>query len=127
ELRGALGENEAVVPESFLQQIEMSPQDAIGKKVTLTLERINSSPTEAEIQEAFMRGGEAAVQQLLSPETKEAEFTITGVTAASATSLAASSALFISNSSAKDLSEWLTEGTDNYQKYITATAQVDSS
>ena len=123
-LRQQLGDKDIVVPETFVTQLGKQPKDMIGKKITLHIVKNTTPPSDAEIQQAFMTGGAAAVEKIASPESKEVTFTVRAVSAKSSTSFTASSALFIAETSAKELAEYATKGTDQYQKYITATVRV---
>lgn len=113
-----------VIPESFAETLGKKPKDMIGKTVTLHVVKSKTPPSQEEIQTAFMTGGTGAVEALMQTETKDETFTIAAVSAKSSTSFSASAALFISDSAAKDLSDYITAGTDQYQKYITATVRV---
>jgi putative ABC transport system permease protein len=126
-LNNQLDTNDIVVPQSFVEQLNKSPSEMIGKKVTLRINKAVNPPSDDQIQSAFARGGSAAVEALVMPESKDEEFTIRAVSASSATSFTASSALFISDSAAKQLSDYITEGTSQYQKYITATVRADEN
>ena len=120
-----IGNQDIIVPESFSQTLGVkSPQDFIGKKVTLHLQKPAPTPTQEQIQQAFVGGGINAVQDLSKGETRDVTFTVRTVSAKSSTSFSASSGLFISENQARDLSEFLTKDTDQYQKYLSASAKV---
>jgi putative ABC transport system permease protein len=123
-LNTQLGSREVVVPQSFVEQIGKKPADMIGKTVTFRVNKATNPPSDADIQAAFAQGGSAAIEALVSPESKDETFTIRAVSATSSTSFTASAALFISDAAAKQLSDYITEGTSQYQKYITATVRV---
>lgn len=119
-----ISDNNIIVPESFLQTLGVNDATSmIGKKVTLHLEKPAPTPTEAQLQQA-LTGGVLALEALTAGESREVTFTVGAVSAKSTTSFSASSALFISENQAKALSEFLTKGTDQYQKYISATVKV---
>lgn len=114
-----------IIPESYLETLGVAnPKDFIGKRVTLHLTKAAPTPSDQEIQQAFVRGGTAAIQQLAKGEVRDVTFTVAAISAKSSTSFSASSGLFISENQARDLSEFLTKGTDQYQKYISASAKV---
>lgn len=119
-----IGDQDIVVPESFLEKLGVSAQDFIGKKVTLHLQKPAPTPSQQQIQEAFITGGLGAVQTLSRGETRDVTFTVRAISAKSTTSFSASNGLFISENQARDLSEFLTKDTDQYQKYISASAKV---
>lgn len=120
-----ISDNLVIVPETFLQTLGITdPAQIIGKKVTLHLEKPAPTPTAEQVQLAFLKGGAAAVEQFTKGEPRDVTFTVGAVSAKSTTSFSASSALFISENQARDLTEFLTKGTDQYQKYISATVRV---
>lgn len=123
-LNTQLGERDVVLPQSFVEQLGKKPAEMIGKAVTLRINKAANPPTDTEIQAAFASGGSAAVEALVRAESKDETFTIRAVSATSSTSFTASAALFISDAAAKELSNYITEGTSQYQKYITATVRV---
>lgn len=117
--------NDIIIPESFLNKLGIkNPAELIGKKVTLHLVKPGKEPTRAEIEQALLSGGLPALTQLAVAEEKDAIFTVRAVSAKSSTTFTASSALFLADSAAKELSDYVTEGTSQYQKYITATVRV---
>ncbi len=123
-----ISDTDIVVPESFLEKFDIKkPQNIIGKKITLHLVKPGKEPTKAEIQAALLNGGISALQQLARGESKDVVFTVRAVSAKSSTTFSASNGLFISDAKAKELSEYVTEGTRQYQKYLNASAKVSSS
>ncbi len=124
-LNTQLDDRDIVVPQSFVEQLKKKPSDMIGKTVTFRVNKASNPPNDGEIQAAFAAGGTAAVERLVTPESKDETFTIAAVSATSSTSFTASSALFISDAAAKDLSDYITEGTSQFQKYITATVRIN--
>lgn len=117
-------DGEIVVPEAFLKTLGVSNADSfIGKTVTLFLKK-NIQPSEEDIARALSTGGQAELEKLIQGETKNVSFKVGAVTKNSATSLSASSALFISENQARELSDFLTKGTPQYRSYVAATAIV---
>lgn len=121
-----LADDEMVIPESYLETINIdNPKDAVGKKVTITLERAGRVPAESEIAEAMASGGPTAVAKLAGSETKQYEFTIRAVT--KSPSMAVMETLStpqIPASTALDMYNFATKGTDYYGKYPAVTARV---
>lgn len=120
---------EAIVPESYAQTlidngVIKSAGELVGMQLTLTAAQVSASPTQEEIQAAFVSGGQAAVQALLQPETKEFTYEIRAVSSKSAEALTAVGSVQISPEAAREISEFTTEGTSQYQKYYGATAIV---
>lgn len=124
ELGTQIGADEVVIPESYVETLGGTSADMIGKSVTLHLVKTGREPTQAELQQAFMNGGTAAMQALFVQETKDVTLKIRAVSAKSSTSFSASAAVFISDKKAEELSNYLTEGTSNYKQYMSATAIV---
>ena len=124
ELGRQIGERDVVIPESFAETLGRKPSEMIGKTVTVRVQRAIVPPSDQEIQAAFLSGGATAVEKLVSAESRDEVFTISAVSAKSSTTFSASAALFISDFAAQELSNYITEGTDQYQKYITATVVV---
>lgn len=117
-------DDEIVVPEAFLATLGgKTPESYIGKKVTLHLVK-QTQPTQEQINQAFITGGQDSVKKLIEGEARDVVFTIGAVSKNSATSLSASSALFVSENQARDLSDFLTKDTPQYRNYVAATAIV---
>ena len=124
-----IADDAIIVPGSFVKTlvdkgIVKNEDELIGKKVTLTAAKSASAPSADQIAAAFATGGESAVQDLIKPELKPFTFTVVGVTRQSATALSSTSDMQISDNSARAISEYTTQGTTQYQKYIGATAIV---
>lgn len=122
-----LAGNDIVMPESFAETlVKMGAAkdiaDVLGKKITLTVAKPAQEPTEAQIQQALASGSAAAIQQLTRGETKEVMFTVSAITKQSSTALAAGTAMQLSSEQAKSIADYTTEGTNQYQKYTSATA-----
>ena len=114
-----------IMPESYLEKIgNPSAASMIGKSITLRIVKQAKQPTEAEIRSVLTREGPAALEKKFAPETRDVVVKIVAVSAKSSTALSTSSGLFISENKARELSEYLTKDTDQYQKFITATALV---
>lgn len=127
-LREQIKDDEIVVPEGFLKTIGVkNPADFVGKKVTLNLVKLGPTPTEEDINRIIATEGAAGLAKLAQGETTRETFTVRAVSKAAVTSLSASSALFISETRAKELSEFLTKGTKDYQRYIAVTAIAKES
>lgn len=124
ELGSQIGVDEAVIPESYVETLGEQPADMIGKTITLHLVKTGKQPTQAELQQAFITGGTSAVQELYVKETRDVMLKICAVSAKSSTSFSASAAIFISDKKAEELSDYLTQGTDGYKQYVSATAIV---
>lgn len=117
--------NEAIIPESYADKLGVKkPSKMIGKKIYITVSKPTTTPTEEQINKLVAAKGLDGLKELAKQETKVVEVVIRAVSKQSATSLTASLNMQISDSMARNLSEYTTKGTDSYQKYIVATAKV---
>lgn len=120
-----ISDNSIVIPRAYLETLGIqNANDYIGKKVTLYLHKPAPTLSEQEIQKAFSVGGTAAIQKLATGEQKASTFTVGAISEKSSTSFTTSSGVFIAENQARNLSNFLTEGTSQHQKYVTATAKV---
>ena len=124
-----LGDRDITIPEDYLETIGIaSPEDAIGKKVTMTLERSSRVPTEEEIAEAIATGDPELIASLSATETKLFEFTIRAVTSAPSMSVMESlSTPQIAASTALEMYNYITEGTSYADMFPAVTARVSES
>ena len=125
-LGAQIGDSDIVVPESYAKTFGLSVSQLLGKKLTITLERPASTPTQAEIQKILVTKGTAGLSDLTKGASKTVTYTVSAVAKASATSLQTESSLAISASQAKQLYDFMESGTDNYQHYNLATARAKS-
>lgn len=122
-LRTQIKDTEIALPEAYVKLLGFSSAaDAIGKTVTIHLER-NPSLTQEQVQAAAAQGA-SALEQLAKPELKDADYTVVAIVGKSATALTATSNVQVSDAEAKKLSEFSTVGTSSYHKYTIATASV---
>lgn len=124
-----IGDNEAVVPEAFVDTLVQAGvikdgQQLVGSKVTLTAAQATVTPTSEQITAAFATGGQAAVEALVQPKTQTFSYTIRAVSKKASAALSGTTAVQISPSAARAISEFTTNGTANYQKYLGVTALV---
>lgn len=123
-----LKDGDIVVPDSYLKTLNISdPNSIIGKTVSITVTRTTNTPTAAQITAALQSGGIAAVETLTQPQVKTFAYTVRAVTKQSSTALNATTSLLVAPSSAQALSDYTTEGTSGYHKYLAATAIVKSN
>lgn len=122
-LRTTIKDDEIAIPESYVSLLGFgSAADAVGQTVTLHLER-TSNATPEEIQAAIATGPEA-VAQLGTAQVRDVPLKIVAVVGRSATSLTAATGVQVSDTTAKELSDFSTQGTPVFQKYTIATASV---
>jgi hypothetical protein len=119
-----IGKRDIIIPESYVETLGKKPSDMLGKTITIRVQRAIVPPSSDEIQAAFLRGGASEAAKLVERESRDEVFTISAVSARSSTTLSASAALFISDVAAQELSNYITEGTAQFEKYITATVLV---
>lgn len=123
ELRTSITKDEVALPEAYVGLLGFKDaQDAIGKTVTIHLER-TPSLTQEQITAAATQGLDA-LQQLSAPQAKDVELRVAAIVGKSATAITPTSNIQIEDSLARELSEFSTEGTASYRKYSIATASV---
>ena len=79
ELGQNIADNEAVLPEDFLATLGWTPEQAIGKKITITLNKEGARPSSEEITKAMLTGGEAALKKLMGGSTQDITVTVRAV------------------------------------------------
>lgn len=124
-----IADDEVVIPASYTQVlidngVAKNAEGLVGKKVTMVATQATANPTAEQIQAAFAAGGEAGVQALLKPTTKEFTFTVRAISERSAEALSAASGIQIAPTAARAINEFTTAGTTQYQKYFGVTAVV---
>lgn len=121
-----IAEDGVVIPEAYLASLPDSPgaESLIGRELTLHIVKAAQTLTDEEIEAALRSGGSESLQEKFAPESRDVTLKIIAVSADSSTSLSTSEGLSISDVKAKELNEYITEDTDQYQKYFAATALV---
>ena len=118
-------DDEVVVPEAVLTKLGVQDKSKfIGSSVTLRLARAPADLSEQEIQQIMASEGLAGLENRMKAETRDVVLKVRAVSKQSVTSLSASSALFISENAARELSDYLTKGTEQYRSYISVMALV---
>lgn len=119
-LRTDIGADQVTIPDSYATALGFKEAtDAIGKKLTLHIER-PANVDAAKIQEIISTEGLAGLQNIQSVETKEVTLTVVATTNISALSFQGSNAITIAPETAKTISEFVTAGTADFQKYLLA-------
>jgi putative ABC transport system permease protein len=122
-LRSTIQNDEIAIPEAYVELLGFADAaDAVGSSVALHLER-SPNVTQEQIQAAVAAGPEA-IAALSAPQVKDVELMIVAVVGRSATALTAATNVQVSDTTARELSEFSTAGTSSYQKYTIATASV---
>lgn len=125
----SIADDEAVLPESYAdllieQGVIDSPQQLIGKQLTMVAVQPRNDASAEEIAAALTAGGQAAVEELLQPETQEFTFIVRALSSRSANALTSINQIQIAPGAARAISEFTTRGTEQFQKYFGATALV---
>lgn len=122
ELGRQIVDDEILVPQEFVDTLGLSASDLIGRTVTLTISQTTATPTEDEIKQAFLSGGEQAVKDLTKPKTKEFTFRVSAVLKSSSMSLVSNPRLHVSTNAAKEINDYAENGSENANKFFGVTA-----
>ncbi len=117
-----LAAGEAVVPESYAETLGQSPAQMVGKQLTVTVVQMPQKIDEATLGQVFAEKGQAGVNELINGKELHKTFTIAAVTRKSADQTQAMRGIGINAKVARELSDYSTKGTSQYQKYMSATA-----
>lgn len=121
-------DDEVLVPKDFVDTLKIAPKDLVGKKLTMTVAQTTAAPTQDEITQAFLNGGNQAVQQLLKPQTKDFTFIVRAVLAPSAMALTSNPRLHVSTNMARQLNDFTHAGSEDGNKFfgVIALAKKDN-
>ena len=117
-----LAAGEAVIPESYVEALGQSPAQMVGKQLTVTVVQMPQKIDEATLGQVFAEKGQAGVNELINGKELHKTFTIAAVTRKSADQTQAMRGIGINAKVARELSDYSTKGTSQYQKYMSATA-----
>ena len=117
-----LAPGEAVIPESYAEALGQSPAQMVGKQMTVTVVQMPQKIDEATLGQVFAEKGQAGVNELINGKELHKIFTIAAVTRKSADQTQAMRGIGINAKVARELSDYSTKGTSQYQKYMSATA-----
>ena len=117
-----LAPGEAVIPESYAETLGQSPAQMVGKQLTVTVVQMPQKIDEATLGQVFAEKGQAGVNELINGKELHKTFTIAAVTRKSADQTQAMRGIGINAKVARELSDYSTKGTSQYQKYMSATA-----
>lgn len=117
-----LAAGEAVIPESYAETLGQSPAQMVGKQLTVTVVQTPQKIDEATLGQVFAEKGQAGVNELINGKELHKTFTIAAVTRKSADQTQAMRGIGINAKVARELSDYSTKGTSQYQKYMSATA-----
>lgn len=119
-----LSADDITLPEEYATVLGIKPQDLVGKKVTLTLTKPSSVPSEAEINKIIATQGVQGLTKLSQGETKTLTYTVRAVTKKLPTALAANPVMKLSIDQVKEIYDYTRKGTEGYQKYYAVGARV---
>lgn len=122
ELGQQIQDDEILVPQEFVDTLGLSASELVGKTITLTIAQLTATPTEDEIKQAFLDGGEQAVQDLTKPKTQEFTFKVRAVLKQSSMSLASNPRLHVSTNAAKEINDYAENGSEDANKFFGVTA-----
>ncbi len=117
-----LAVGEAVIPESYAEALGQSATQMVGKQLTVTVVQMPQKIDEAMLGQVFAEKGQAGVNELINGKELHKTFTIAAVTRKSADQTQAMRGIGINAKVARELSDYSTKGTSQYQKYMSATA-----
>jgi putative ABC transport system permease protein len=123
-----IADNEILVPQEFVDTLGLKASELVGKTVTLTVTQATATPTADEIKQAFLSGGNQAVQELVKPKTKDFTYTVRAIIKKSSMSLTSNPRLHVSTNAARDINDYANNGSEDANKFfgVTALAKGDS-
>lgn len=121
-----IGHADATVPDSYAAVLNTTPQQLVGKVITLTVPRSVTVPSMADVQAMIARGDQAGLEALTRQQTETRTVTIRAVIKKGLLvgSGIATSGITVNSELARDMAELATRGTENYQKYYSVVASV---
>lgn len=119
-----LANDEAIIPEAFLETLGKTADEMIGTKVILTVSQQPQEISEEEIMRIFLEKGQAGVKELTEGKTIDREFKIVAVAKKTPEEMTGNLAIRIGHKAARELSDFTTAGTEMHQKYLVAQAMV---
>lgn len=117
-----LGNDEAIIPEAYLDVLGVSANQAVGSTVRIHVEQAPKQVDEAKLAEAVAAGDEASIKDLTETKTLDKEFKIVAVSQKSPDQMTGSQSVYINQTSTKELVDFSTSGTNMYQKYVSIMA-----
>jgi putative ABC transport system permease protein len=123
-----IADNEVLIPQEFVDTLGLKASEVVGKTVTLTISQATATPTADEIKQAFLTGGNQAVQDLVKPKIKDFVFTVRAVLKKSSMSLTSNPRFNVSTNAARDINNYANNGSEDANKFfgVTALAKGDS-
>ncbi len=121
-----------LLPDSYLESLGFnSPEEALGQKIKVVVEQSFSIESLQQLANSASTNGTIDLNKLeedsFEPEEKVYELIVSAVTRKPATSISfGPQALIISNHDAKQIYDFTTQGTANYDKYLYVSARVEN-
>jgi putative ABC transport system permease protein len=117
-----IADDEILVPQEFVDTLNVRAKDLIGKKLTVTVSQTTATPTTEQITQAFATGGDEAVKDLTKPQTKDFVYTIRGIIKTSPMAITSNPRLHVSTNAAKAINDYAKTGSTDANKFYGATA-----
>lgn len=117
-----IADTEILIPQDFVDTLGLKANELIGKTVTLTIAQATATPTSDEIRDAFLSGGNQAVQDLVKPKTKDFSYTVRAVLKKSSMSLTSNPRLHVSTNAAREINDYANNGSEEANKFFGVTA-----
>jgi putative ABC transport system permease protein len=122
--KAQLADNAVLIPDAYITPLGFKDaQDAIGKTIVIRSDR-KGGVDAAQVQQIVATQGIAGLQQLAAGQGQDFTLTVAGVSKKSAAAFQSSNAISISGTKAKEIAEFSTKDTADYQKYALATVQA---
>lgn len=117
-----IADTEILIPQDFVDTLGLKANELIGKTVTLTIAQATATPTSDKIRDAFLSGGNQAVQDLVKPKTKDFSYTVRAVLKKSSMSLTSNPRLHVSTNTAREINDYANNGSEEANKFFGVTA-----
>jgi putative ABC transport system permease protein len=122
--KAQLADGDAVLPQDFVEPLGFKDaKDAIGKTIVLHSDRRGGIDA-AQVEAVIASQGVVGLQQLASGQGEDFELKVAAVSKKSAAAFQSSNAVSISENKAREIAEFATKDTSDYQKYTLATIQA---
>ena len=122
-----IGNNDVILPDVFLSPLGFkNAKDAIGKTVVIHANR-TSGLDAAQAQQIVATQGVAGLQDFAAAQGRDFVLVVTAVNTKSSAAFQPTNSLSISQNKAKEITDFTTKDTADYQKYALATVKASSS
>jgi putative ABC transport system permease protein len=123
-ISNGLNDDEVSLPDDYIKLLGFkNPSDAIGKTINIAFER-TVSLSSSDIQKALASGTTTALESLKPYEIKTYSLKIKDVSKQESTSLMSVIPMYVSQNFAESVNDYITKGTNDYQKYYMVYAKV---